>query len=191
VYLLPLFVVAGCPGGRVPSHDLLGPGHCRWWFEKCCFLCCDLQVTFIDVFDERIIGWWKGAEFNRWCSTLACFRTPRLDPAFGHGCAWLCYLAICRTYELSGLSLHWFHISLHITNFREGECSLLGNYDNSCRAYAMQWCYSICSGAPMNCQKIICYVAVCCCNGTDIDTCSLAPSLVMSRSLEQSSYLYT
>ena len=25
VYLLPLFVVAGCPGGRVPSHDLLGP----------------------------------------------------------------------------------------------------------------------------------------------------------------------
>ena len=24
VYLLPLFVVAGCPGGRVPSHDLLG-----------------------------------------------------------------------------------------------------------------------------------------------------------------------
>ena len=23
--LLALFVVAGCPGGRVPSHDLLGP----------------------------------------------------------------------------------------------------------------------------------------------------------------------
>ena len=47
VCLLAQFVVAVCPGGRLPIHDLLGP------------------LSVVDVFDECIIGWWKGAEFNR------------------------------------------------------------------------------------------------------------------------------
>ena len=36
-------------------------------------------------------------------------------------------------------------------------------------AYAMQGSCSIYSEDPMNCEKIICYVAVCCCSGTNVD----------------------
>ena len=57
--LLTLFVVAGCPGGRVPSHDLLGP--LSVVIQEVLFSMLRLaRDIYVDVFDERIIGWWKG-----------------------------------------------------------------------------------------------------------------------------------
>ena len=56
VCLLALFVVAGCPGGRVPSHDLLGP--LSVVIQEVLLSMLQLADDIFDVFDEHIIGWW-------------------------------------------------------------------------------------------------------------------------------------
>ena len=82
--------------------------------------------------------------------TLPCFWAPHVDHAFCHGVV-CCYLAICSTHEFSGLCLNRFNLSMHITNAEEWETPFLGNFDNRCLAYAMQWRYRICTRESVNC----------------------------------------
>ena len=149
VCLLALFVVAEFPAMTCSVS-------CRWWFEKCCFPCCDLQVL-VNVYDERVIGCWKGAEFIRWCPTLPCFERhvlPLHSVMDVHGSSILPYAAHMNLVARACTDF----ISVFTSLTLERTISLLGSFDNSWLAYVMQWSYNICSGDPMNCQKIVCSV---------------------------------
>ena len=148
MYQKALFAEPGYLCGQAPSHTFWVN---FWWLKKCCLPYCHLKVASVHIFCECFSSWWNGTEFHWWCTTLPCFWAPHFDPAFCHGIAWLCYLAICSTHELSGLCLNIFNLSMHITNAEEWETPLLGNFDNHCLAYAMQWRYCICTRESVNC----------------------------------------